>query len=102
MDDANEIDAKRAINDMVPEPIILGEAVLNYDADLFNRIPKFYIKTLKDQIISPETQDKYITRLRFDKVFTINTSHSPFVSEPHLLGKQIILIDELLIGNEHL
>ena len=48
------------------------------------------------KVISPETQDKYVNRLRFDKVFTLDTGHSPFVSQPHLLGKQIILVNEII------
>jgi pimeloyl-ACP methyl ester carboxylesterase len=100
MSDADDEDAEHAIHNMVPEPIILSDGILNYDINLFNQIPKFYIKTSMDMIISPETQDKYIARLKFDKILTINTSHSPFISQPHLLGKQIMLVNESLCNHK--
>lgn len=98
MGDANDDDAKRAINNMVPEPIVLGDGVLNYDQVLFNQIPKFYIKTSKDLIISPETQDKYIKRQNIKNLYILDTGHSPFISQPHLLGKKLISIYNSLSG----
>jgi hypothetical protein len=97
MSDANEIDAQHAIENIVPEPIILGDAILKYNINSFNKIPKFYIKTSRDMIISPETQDRYIARLKFDKIFVIDTGHSPFISEPHLLGEKISVMYESLL-----
>jgi len=82
-------DANHAINNMVPEPIIFGESLLYYDLNKFKMIPKFYIKTLQDKIISPETQNKYINRINFLTIYTIDSGHSPFVTHPHLLAKDI-------------
>jgi len=82
-------DANHAINNMVPEPIIFGEGSLNYDLNKFKMIPKFYIKTLQDKIISPATQDKYISRLKFKSIYAIDSGHSPFVTHPHLLAKYL-------------
>lgn len=96
MADASDADAKRAINDMVAEPIILGDARLDYDAAAFANIPKFYVKTSKDLIISPATQDKYMKRQRFVSTTVFDTGHSPFVSQPHLLAQELMNIDNSL------
>lgn len=96
MDDANDADATRAINDMEPEPVILADAELNYDPVIFNSIPKFYIKTSKDMIISPETQDKYIKRQNMKGIFILDTGHSPFISQPQTLGKKLAEINDTL------
>lgn len=96
MADAIDADAKRAINDMVDEPIILGDTALDYDAKSFAAIPKFYIKTAKDLIISPATQDKYIQRQHFVNMTVLDTGHSPFVSQPHFLGQELININDSL------
>ena len=96
MGDANDADAKRAINNIVPEPVVFGTATLHYDTAAFNNIPKFYIKTASDMIISPQTQDKYIGRQKLDGVFVLDTSHSPFVSKPHLLGQRLAFINDSL------
>lgn len=96
MADANDIDAKRAINDMVAEPIVIADAALSYNQSEFNNIPKYYIKTSRDKIISAETQDKYIKRQVMRRVFTVDTGHSPFVSQPAILAKYLSLIDNQL------
>ena len=89
MDDANETQVKRAINNMVPEPIRLGDETLQYDQAAFDTIPKFYIQTTMDKIISPDTQQKFILRNKFKKIYTMKTSHSPFISQPKLLGQYL-------------
>jgi pimeloyl-ACP methyl ester carboxylesterase len=86
---AHDEDANHAINNMVPEPIILGDGTLHYDLNKFNKITKFYIKTSQDKIISPETQNKYINRINFKTIYTIDSGHSPFVTHPHLLAKNL-------------
>lgn len=80
MADASNEQATHAINNMVPEPAKIGGDVLSYNEDTFNKIPKYYIRTSQDQIISPETQAKYLARTKFKHVYTMNTGHSPFIS----------------------
>lgn len=92
MEDATDNQAKQAIADLVPEPARLGDEVLRYDTHLFSEIPKFYIRTTLDKIISPDTQKKYIARTHFDHVLALRTGHSPFVSEADKLGQYLINI----------
>lgn len=94
--DVNEADALLAVANMVPEPIALGNERLKYDVTEFNRIPKFYIKTSKDQIVSPETQNKYIQRQHLTRIYTLETGHSPFVTQPHQLADLLEKIDSSL------
>ena len=89
MDDATLIQANKAINNMAPEPAAIGDGVLEYDATLFNQIPKFYIQTTKDRIISLDTQKKIQAKIKLNKVYTMDTGHSPFVSQPQILGKNL-------------
>jgi pimeloyl-ACP methyl ester carboxylesterase len=85
-DDVSDIDANRAVANMVPESIALGNEYLHYNYFVFKDMPKFYIKTSKDQIVSPETQNKYIERTQFRGVYTLETGHSPFVTQPKQLA----------------
>jgi len=80
---------KNGENDMVAESFRLGDEALQYNQSIFNSIPKFYIKTTQDKIISPATQDKYIAREHFQKIYSLNSSHTPFVSQPHKLGRNL-------------
>jgi hypothetical protein len=50
-------------------------------------IPRYYIKTMQDNAISPEIQQMMIDRIGVERVFPIYTDHSPFFSRPyHLLS----------------
>ncbi|WP_005037264.1 alpha/beta fold hydrolase [Holophaga foetida] len=57
----------------------------------FASVPKFYIKTLNDHILLPEFQEKMIKNSSLEKVYTINSDHSPFLSAPKELAD--ILLD---------
>lgn len=87
MDDVSAEKSSRAIATMVPEPIIIGEKPLHFSNAVFEAIPKFYIKTTNDKIISPATQEKFLNRVKFIQTFELPTSHSPFLAEPKKVGE---------------
>lgn len=96
MADASADAAQRAIHNMVPEPSSLGEATLHYPEAVFNAMPKFYLETLQDNIISPASQEKIINKIHPRKIYTLNTSHSPFLSQARLLSQYLIEIAGML------
>ncbi|HUK49546.1 MAG TPA: hypothetical protein VLV18_00820, partial [Terriglobales bacterium] len=53
----------------------------------YGRIPKSYIETLQDRAISPMLQRKMYTASKCSHIIRINTSHSPFLSQPTQLAK---------------
>ena len=52
----------------------------------FGSVEKVYIKTLQDIVISPGLQDRMITAAGIKTVYEVNTSHSPFLSQPKSVG----------------
>ncbi|MVT12093.1 alpha/beta fold hydrolase [Chitinophaga tropicalis] len=56
----------------------------------FGSVDKIYIKTLKDVVISPALQDRMIAAAGIKTVYTVNTSHSPFLAEPHTVSALLI------------
>lgn len=96
MADAENSKAKFAIEHMVAEPARIGDDKLHYSQAIFDSIPKFYIKTSNDKIILPATQDKYIQREKFAKVYVLESSHSPFVSQPETLGAKMLEVAQLI------
>lgn len=58
----------------VVTPLLLGS---NYDS-----VPRFYIKTLQDQVITPEIQEMMLDITSVEKDYKINSDHSPFFSKP--------------------
>ncbi|KTD59881.1 Pyrethroid hydrolase [Legionella santicrucis] len=81
---------ERALHNMVPEPANISEEILNYPIELFNAIPKFYIETTEDKIISIATQRKIERKTKFEKIYIMNTSHSPFLSNSKELANHLI------------
>ena len=50
-------------------------------------ISKTYIECLEDRVISPDLQLRMQEHLPFDRVLTLDSSHSPFLSQPQKLAK---------------
>ena len=94
MADANPKEAQNAIMNMVAEPIVFAYDTLNYNLMTFYRMPKYYIKTTEDLIISPESQDKFLRRQAMNQVWVMNTSHCPFISQPVQLSRILGEINE--------
>lgn len=59
------------------EPVTLG--------DKWTKVPKLYIKTSKDNAISPQLQALMLSRVDVDEQATLETSHAPFLVQPDAL-----------------
>lgn len=100
MADAPVKAAESSIHSMVDEPARIGEAVLHYPEQVFSATPKFYIETRYDKIISFATQEKIVRKIKPQKVYAMNASHSPFLSQPALLAQHLIDIAKLTTKKE--
>ena len=60
----------------------------------FGSVEKVYIKTLQDIVISPGLQDRMIAAAGIAKVYEVNTSHSPFLSQPQAVSDILLKIGE--------
>lgn len=58
--------------------------------DAFDSIPKVYIRCLRDQITPLEKQDKMAADSRVEKIYTLDTDHSPFFSAPRELAEILL------------
>jgi pimeloyl-ACP methyl ester carboxylesterase len=81
--DADPSRAYEYFRTMVNEPAAIGNSHASYLSATIDGLPKYYIETLQDQIISPETQQKIIAQTKFGGLFQIDSSHTPFF-ERHL------------------
>lgn len=68
------------------EPLFVG--------DRFLRVPKAYIRCREDRTIPPEYQTEMTRNWPRDRVYEMNTSHSPFFSDPKGLAELLIRIAE--------
>lgn len=60
----------------------------------YGSVRRFYITTKYDSAITPGFQEKMYTEQPCEKVYTINTAHSPFFSAPQNLKNILIKIAE--------
>ena len=74
--------ADAALASMVSEPIGIGTTALSYDQGRFAALPKFYIEALQDRVVTPATQREFQRRVPMTKVYSLETGHSPFLSQP--------------------
>jgi pimeloyl-ACP methyl ester carboxylesterase len=58
--------------------------------------PRFYIETLRDHALGPKAQRSMYTALPCRKVYSLDTSHSPFISAPRELADCLLDIDRVL------
>jgi pimeloyl-ACP methyl ester carboxylesterase len=64
------------------EPGIPGNTPIAITDANYGRIPRYYVTTLNDKVISPETQKAMYTATSVEQVFELNTGHCPFASMP--------------------
>lgn len=83
--------AVEAVKAMVSEPIGIGTMPMNTPNSVIFSKPAYYIETTEDKIISIQTQRKIYSRIPNVKVYSMKTSHAPFLSQPSeladILGK---------------
>ena len=64
----------------------------------FRKVPRVYMKTLQDRIISMDKQEAMIKMCPPNKVLSMDTDHSPFVSSPLELHRHLLYIAQLFAG----
>jgi pimeloyl-ACP methyl ester carboxylesterase len=68
------------------EPVESGITPLRLSDENFGRVPKVYIECTQDRAVTPFIQKKMYTETKCDKVYSMDTSHSPFFSRPQELA----------------
>jgi pimeloyl-ACP methyl ester carboxylesterase len=75
---------------LTPEPLQPAMTTLNLTDENYGSIPRFYISTLDDHTITPDSQYEMYKELPLDNIYYISSDHSPFLSAPKKL-KRILL-----------
>ena len=84
--DCSERDAAWAISRLQPEPLIpQGVATDGVFGNSGNRPPRSYIECPQDKALGPSMQRWMYTESSCAGVYSLPTSHSPFLSAPHAL-----------------
>ncbi len=62
-----------------------GFAPLRLQRERFGSVPKIYVECLQDRAVTLPLQRRMLGETPCDQVFSLDTSHSPFFSQPGLL-----------------
>jgi pimeloyl-ACP methyl ester carboxylesterase len=68
------------------EPVESGITPLQLTEENFGSIPRVYIECTEDKAVTPFIQRKMYTEMPCEKVYSMQTSHSPFFSKPQELS----------------
>jgi len=83
--DCSDEDVAWAISMLVRQAVAPFTTPVDTSEEHFGGVPRVYIECLRDRTISPSLQKKMYTALPCQRVFSMDTSHSPFFSEPEKL-----------------
>ncbi len=77
------------------EPVESAVATLNLSNANYGSVRRFYIECTDDKAVTPFIQQKMYLESPCEKVFKMNTSHSPFFSQPKELCELFLEIARL-------
>jgi len=90
--DGTPADKEKVLSNYRSEPAIPFTNPVTLTEGNFGAVEKVYIKTLQDIVISPGLQDRMIAEAGITTVYQVNTSHSPFLSQPQAVSDLLLNI----------
>ena len=90
--DGDAIAKQKVIDNYRAEPAIPFSNKVTLTSQNFGSVEKVYIKTLQDKVISPKLQDQMIATAGIKTTYQVNTSHSPFLSQPKAVSDLLLKI----------
>jgi pimeloyl-ACP methyl ester carboxylesterase len=90
LNDAEEALRAGFAETMVEEPLAPLGTPVTLTEDRFGRVPRSYIRTARDQVVSPALQARMIAATPVEREVTIDTGHAPFLTRPAELARLLI------------
>jgi len=79
---------------LTPQALNVIGTKLSLSKERFGRIPRYYIECLRDKAITHSCQKLMYTATPCNKIFTLDTDHSPFYSTPEELASILLSVDQ--------
>jgi pimeloyl-ACP methyl ester carboxylesterase len=89
---------EQAVATLVDEPLGIVSGVLAYDEGAFAAVPKFYVHTLGDRVLTINTQRALVSRTAMSGVDELATGHAPFLAQPRQLAEILVGIRGALVA----
>ncbi len=90
--DCSDEDIANAKSLLQPQASAPFRESLHITAERSGSVPRYYIECLKDRAITPKIQKLMYTQNTCEKVFSMDTSHSPFYSDPEGVARHLASI----------
>ncbi|MBS1601524.1 MAG: alpha/beta fold hydrolase [Bacteroidetes bacterium] len=90
--DAPDVLKAKVVAGFRPDPVIPFTNPVAITSANFGRADKYYIRTLQDEVIGIDLQNRMIQTAGVTKVYSLNTSHSPFLSKPDSVTSILLTI----------
>jgi pimeloyl-ACP methyl ester carboxylesterase len=94
INDGKQADKEKVLTNYRAEPAIPFTNKVTLTKEGFGSVNKVYIKTQQDIVISPGLQNRMIAGAGITTVYEVNTSHSPFLSQPKVVSDLLIKIGQ--------
>ena len=88
--DAPDADVQHLIKDHKADALAPMATAVVLTAANFGSVKKVYIHTTQDNAVSYYLQQLMVSKTKVDKVYSLQTSHSPFFSQPAALADLIV------------
>jgi pimeloyl-ACP methyl ester carboxylesterase len=90
--DCTEEDLALAPSKLEPEANMPAVTPVRLSEGKFGRVPRVYIECLQDRVVSLSMQRKMQAKLPCERVFSLDTGHSPFLSAPEELAECLLAV----------
>lgn len=80
-DCADEV-ARESMSNLRPQPMSVFSGSVSLTPEREGSVPRYYIETLRDLVITPAHQREMVSRRSCERVFTLTTGHSPMLAAP--------------------
>lgn len=88
--DCSDADVALAESVLTPQPMAPFQTAQRTTPENWGQIPRYYIECLQDNALPLEMQRRCCQQLPCEKVFSMDTSHSPFFSAPEALVEHLL------------
>ena len=88
--DCPDEDVSRAQIKYRDEPLAPLVTPLSVSMQRFGRVPRVYIQTLQDRVVSPAAQKQMYTATPCQLIFSLETGHLPFFAAPDKLAAHLL------------
>ena len=94
INDGAQAAKEKVLSNYRAEPSIPLTNKVSLTVQGFGSVEKVYVKTLQDVVVSPGLQERMIAGAGIKTVYQVNTSHSPFLSQPAEVANLLIKIGQ--------